>query len=237
LSNASVIAYETDPTVPLSIWKGFERTAGEASVKDIRVDSARLRDALKVAGYSSSEVDYILALHPAGIYRALFYSKALASKTVLFPNIDIELAKKYKGKGLDIVSLEGMPAFYWNEKKIDAERLGKYIRALCDIYLSPGRLEKVSVEIENYVKSISVLPDMDSSYRRKIEFNTKILGLPLDSVSHDVDDRNGVIADGVVSTLQVHKNALIFVGADHLGGPQSLLKLIDSKNVSFKLIE
>lgn len=237
LSGASVIAYETDPTVSSSIWKGFERKPGEMSVKDITVDSVRLKAALQVAGYSSSEIDYIFTLHPAGIYRALFYSKALGSKTVLFPNIDIEIAKKYKEEGMEILSLEGMSAFYRNEKNIHEKRLSDYIRALCDVYLSPGKLENVSAKIENYVKSASVLPHVDSSYRRKIEFNTKILELPLDSVFHDVDDRNGVIADGIARTLKNHKNSVIFVGADHLGGAQSLLHFIASKNINFKLIE
>lgn len=237
LSSASVIAYETDPTVSSSIWKGFERKPGEMSVKDIEVDSPRLKAALQAAGYAPSEIEYILALHPAGIYRALFYSKALASKTVLYPNIDIEIAKKYRNEGMEIVSLEGMPAFYRNEKNIDEKRLSDYIGRLCDIYLSPSRLGALSAEIEDYVKSISVLPDVDSSYRRKVEFNTRILGLPLDSVFHDVDDRNGVIAEGIVHTLQTHKNSVMFVGADHLGGAKGLLHLIAARNVDLKLIE
>src|SRR6476620_92660 len=200
LRNASAIAFETDPTVPSSsVWEGYERADGEPTVKDLAIDPERLKNALKAAGYSSAKIAYILDLHPVGIYRALvYYSPLVAPKIKLFPNIDIIFARKYKGKGYDIVSLEGMPAYYRNEKNINIDQLNIFIEKACEIHLVPGRREKTITAMEEYGKSQTVLPNADSSYKRKVVFNTQILGLPEETVVHDVDSRNDEIATGIV---------------------------------------
>ncbi|RYH53565.1 MAG: hypothetical protein EON54_13590 [Alcaligenaceae bacterium] len=238
LENASAIAFETDPTIPIqSLWTGFERSPAEPSLKDLAVDPARLSLALHHAGYTEREISYVKKLHPAGIYRALFYSSVFATQVALLPNIDIELAKRYKGTTIQLISLEGMLAFYRNEKKLSSETAGLYINRLCDVFLDPERLETTLKNIEEYAMTVSVLPNAESSYNRKVFFNTQILGLPLDSVEHDVGNRNRAIAGGILKTLQAHKKSVLFVGADHLGGPQSLLKAIAVMGIDSELLQ
>ena len=239
LRNASAIAFETDPTVPSSsVWQGYERARGEPTVKDLAIDPERLTNALKAAGHSPANIAYILELHPVAAYRALvYYSPLITPNIKLFPNIDILLARKYKSKGYEIVSLEGMPAYYRNEKNINVDQLNIFIEKACEIHLVPGRREKTITAMEEYGKSQTVLPDADSSYKRKVIFNTQILGLPLETVIHDVDSRNDEIAAGILRTLKRHGSTLIFVGADHLGGSRSVLQSLAQKNVNFKLMK
>ena len=234
LSKAPVVAFETDPTERLaSVWEGYVRQPSDPRLESLsRGMPEKVRAALAVGGYSPSEIKYLLNLHPAGVYRALLYGKAFASNVKLLPNIDLTTAARAKADGKPLISFEGMPAFYANEKNISVDQLGELIDLMCDLYLSPERMAKVAKELDLYAQTHSVLPEVDSSHKAKIKFNTEIMGLPLYSVAYDVDNRNAGIAEGIARTVHQHPHALIFIGADHLGGPQGVLGALERKGIA-----
>src|SRR5688500_17083662 len=69
LSQAPVVAYETDPTVRItSIWQGYVREQSDPRATDLpQIALPKLEAALTAAGYGPQEIRYLRNLHPAAL--------------------------------------------------------------------------------------------------------------------------------------------------------------------------
>ena len=213
-------------------WSRYARSKNDPSLQDLsQATIKKVRQALTLALYSQHDIDSLLTLHPAAIYRALIYSKAL-SDVKLVPNLDLRLMEAARLKNFAIREMEGMEGYFENERRLTSQQLEEILSGLCDLYIEPERLKRTRTLVDQYANDASAQPEIDTARNKKLWFNTIALGLPEFTVAHDVDARNPAIVRGMLKAMEADGSVLIFVGAAHVGGPEGLIKLLRDEGVA-----
>jgi uncharacterized protein YbaP (TraB family) len=239
-AHASAVAVEADinkgPSTFLSL---YEKRAGEFGVERLASSTVRkLRPALKAARLSDTEIDYVLTnLHPAGIYRTLLTAKLLDGDTKFVANLDIAFMKGAAALNIKLFEIEGYENLRRSELDIELKDLDALISALADFYLDADRLNKALLKANEFGRSLSAQPNVDSSLQRKYFFNSEILGLPPFSVHYEVVKRNPLMVDGLLRAVETQGQLIVFVGASHIGGEHGMLELLRQKGVKVTRIK
>jgi hypothetical protein len=236
---AKAYAFEVNIALtPKNILQIFERNPGEIGFSDLSFAvKEKIRPALLAAKYNNLESEYILKLHPVGIYRALTYSKILSPEVKLVPNSDILLAQSVLAKKAKYIELEGFSEWAMSEKQISLEQLNELILIMCDLILNPIKLEIYKTKITKFAEALNILPDIESGWNLKFFHDTKILGLPAYSTAHEVDNRNALIGTNMLKAIKENDQVMMFVGAAHVGGPQSVLKILEKGGVKVERVQ
>lgn len=213
-------------------WSRYARRKNDPSSHDLsQATTKKVRHALALALYSQHDIEFLLTLHPAAIYRALTYSKAL-SDVKLVANLDLRLMQSARLKNFAIREMEGMEGYFENERRLTSQQLEEILPGLCDLFIEPERLKSTRTLFDQYANNSSAQPDIDTARNKKLWFNTIALGLPEFTVAHDVDARNPAIVRGMLKAIEADGNVLIFVGAAHIGGPEGVIKLLQNEGVT-----
>lgn len=197
----------------------------------------KILPAMLIAGYSHQEFDFFVSLHPVALYRALLSPKAFSAKQAFYPNLDLRMIKSAHEKGLKIIEIEGTTRFIKMELEFSIEKLDSLISIICDLYLDPVKLKKLERLIMSYGENLNAQPNIDTALNYKKYFNTELFGLPLYTVAKDVEDRNPYMVKKMIEAMKINGETLIFVGADHVGGPNGILVLLKKAGVKIQRIQ
>jgi hypothetical protein len=239
IKSAKAYAFEVNIDLgPKNTLQLFERGSGEISFTDLNQSvKEKIQPALIAAKYNKLDIEYILKLHPAGIYRALISSKKLGHEIQSFPNTDILLARAVLEKKEKYIELEGFAEWSKSERQFSLDQLNEIISIMCDLVLDPIKLAAYKAEINKFVENINVLPDIETAWNLKFYFNTKMLGLPAYSMAYEVDNRNALIGKNMLKAMEENGQVMMFVGAAHVGGPVSVLKVLENGGVKVKRVQ
>lgn len=239
IKSAKAYAFEVNIALgPKNTLQLFERSPGEISFLDLSpAVKGKIEPALAAARYNKLDIEYILKLHPAGIYRALISSKKLGYEVELSPNTDILLARTVLEKKEKYIELEGFAEWSKSERQFSLDQLNELISIMCDLVLDPLKTAAYKAEINKFVENMNVLPDVESAWNKKFYFNTKLLGLPAYSMAYEVDNRNALIGANMIKAMQENGEVMMFVGAAHVGGPTSVLKILEKSGVKVKRVQ
>jgi uncharacterized protein YbaP (TraB family) len=230
---AQALVLEMDPnSLPENFWSIYTIKEKDLQIANLSQNTIeKIVPALKASQYSDAEIKYFLTLHPVAIYRALTYSKSMAPTRKLHPNIDMQIAKIASEKKFQIVEIEGMSAYAEMEKLLTVDKVDFLISHMCDLILSKELTENYLKKVNNYTKNLSSQPDIDTAWNKKLYFNLEILNLPAYTIWHDVDSRNINMAKNILKIVNADKQVLIFVGSAHVGGANSVLKILETNGL------
>lgn len=214
------------------------RNSEEISYSDLSLTTReKIKPALRELQYTEADIDYILQLHPVGIYRALTHAKKLEPEVQLVPNLDIAIAQSVIAKKVKYIELEGITELSKSERRISLDQLNELITIMCDLVLDAAKFAAYKIEINKYAQSLNALPNIESGWNLQFHFNTKMLGLPAYSVTHEVDNRNALIGANMLKAMKENGSVMMFVGAAHVGGPASVLKVLEQAGIRVERIQ
>lgn len=232
--DARVVLVEAFP-IPGKVfsWSGYVRRPGDPSVSDLSpAMRARLPQCLRWAGYKQTEIDALLAMHPAAVYRAILYAHTLKPAFSLFPNVDVLVAAAALQKGFPTREIEGMDEFYRNDRTLSPQEVETFIQPLCDVLGNAERRAEFKASALTYVRAMEEARTADDMWHLTRALNSQVLGLPEEASIHDIEQRNPRMADNIEQAVNEYRSALVFVGGAHLGGPRGIVALLRARGVT-----